>query len=256
MFDNSSNQKNSHQRIAKILSRFGICSRRQAEQLIKNGRVSIKGQILRNFVIKNKDIKSIEIDGKALPKIMPTRIWRYYKPINLLTSNRSENGRLTIFDNLPKAIPRVVKIGRLDINSEGLLLLTNNGEVARNLELPSTKWKRSYRVRVYGKVEENTFKQLVNGVTVSGFRYKPIRIHMEKEGKKNSWLRIILTEGKNREIRKIMSHIGLRVNRLIRTNFGPFDLGNLKPGEIKEIPKEPTNSILRKIKMKLHPDQI
>jgi 23S rRNA pseudouridine2605 synthase len=254
MIDNLSNQKKSQQRISKILSRLGICSRRQAEQLVKDGKISIRGQILRDFVIKNKDIESIKVNGKALPKIMPTRIWRYYKPINLLTSNRSENGRLTIFDNLPKEIPRVVKVGRLDINSEGLLLLTNNGEVARNLELPSTKWERNYRVRVYGRINKNIFKKLINGITIDGFHYKPIRIHIEKEGKQNSWLRIILTEGKNREIRKIMNHIGLKVNRLIRTRFGPFNLDTLKPGEIKEVPKKLTNNILKN-KSIVTPDQ-
>ena len=138
-----------------------------------------------------------------------------------------------------------MKIGRLDINSEGLILLTNNGQVARNLELPSTQWERSYRVRVYGEIEKNMFQQLTSGITIGGFRYKPIKIRLEKKGRKNSWLQITLTEGKNREIRKIMDHVGLKVNRLIRTKFGPFDLANLKPGEIKEIPPKLIKKILK-----------
>ena len=245
MLDNAPNQKNTRQRISKILSRSGVCSRKKAEQLIKNNKVSVKGKIVRSFVIEEKDIKDIRGDGKPLPKIELTRIWRYYKPINLLTSNKGEKGRLTIFDNLPKKIPRVMKIGRLDINSEGLILLTNNGQVARNLELPSTQWERSYRVRVYGEIEKNMFQQLTSGITIGGFRYKPIKIRLEKKGRKNSWLQITLTEGKNREIRKIMDHVGLKVNRLIRTKFGPFDLANLKPGEIKEIPPKLIKKILK-----------
>ena len=223
-------------RIAKLLARAGLCSRREAERWIYAGRVSIGQSILKDPALNVELSEQISVDGKPIPKLEPTRLWRYHKPPGLIASNRDPEGRPTVFDRLPKTLPRVISIGRLDFNSEGLLLLTNDGELARRLELPKTGWSRRYRVRVFGKIEESYLDSLRQGSKISGIHYGPIEAKIETKIGHNSWLMVTLREGKNREIRRIMADFGLEVNRLIRIAFGPFQLGKLRRGEVSEIP--------------------
>ncbi len=225
------------ERIAKRIARAGICSRRDAERMIEDRRVAVNGTLLDSpaCVVTARD--RITVDGVALPEKEPTRLWRYHKPAGLVTTHRDPEGRPTLFEKLPEDMPRVISVGRLDLTSEGLLLLTNDGELARRLELPSTGWVRRYRVRVNGDVDEAGLAGLANGVTVEGVRYGPIDAVLEKrQGLANAWLTVSITEGKNREIRRVMSYLGYRVNRLIRIAYGPFQLGYLPEGAVEEIP--------------------
>lgn len=222
-------------RIAKVIARAGICSRSQAETLIGQGKVKVNGRVLESPALNVGPDDEILIQDKPLPSADQTRLFSYHKKPGLVTSNKDEKGRPTIFDHLPDDLPRVMTVGRLDINTEGLLLLTNDGELARYLELPSTGWTRQYRVRVFGKVDPERLNALKKGITLEGQRYRPIQARIETEGT-NSWLHVALKEGKNREIRKVMHALGLEVNRLIRTDYGPFGLGKLPPGQVKEIP--------------------
>lgn len=226
-----SNQKG--ERIAKVIARSGYCSRREAEEIIFEGRVKVNGKAIDNPAILITD-HSIKIDNKLLAKKEPTRLWIFHKPKGFVCSNRDEKNRKTVFDILPENLPRVMSIGRLDINTEGLLLLTNDGGVSRYIELPENKWIRNYRVRVHGKVNMERLQKLAKGIRIDGVNYGSIKIEMEKEGV-NSWLKVSLNEGKNREIKKVLSYFGLEVNRLIRISFGPFILGNLSTGKIKEV---------------------
>jgi len=221
------------ERIAKVIAGSGFCSRRDAEKLIAQGRVKINGKMLVTPALTVTDEK-ITIDDKPLKASVAPRLFLYYKPIGLVTSHRDEKGRDTVFEKLPKDMPRVISVGRLDLNSEGLLLLTTDGETARRFELPSSGYNRVYRVRVFGKVQINELKKLRQGITIDKIRYAPLEVEIEKLAT-NSWLRIVLHEGKNREIRKILKHFGLEVNRLIRVEYGEYKLGDLKPGEVKEI---------------------
>lgn len=228
---------NGGERIAKRIARAGICSRRDAEKLIEEGRVSINGKVLTTpaHVVVPGD--KITVNGALLPEKEPTRLWRYHKPAGLVTTHRDPQGRPTLFEKLPEDMPRVISVGRLDLTSEGLLLLTNDGELARRLELPATGWIRRYRVRVHGEVDEAALAALAQGVTVEGVRYGPIDAVLEKrQGAANAWLLVGLTEGKNREIRRVMAHLGYRVTRLIRTSYGPFQLGYLAEGAVEEVP--------------------
>ncbi len=224
------------ERIAKRIARAGLCSRRDAEKLIEQGRVSVDGQTLTTpaFVVNAQS--QIIVDGKPLPEKEKTRLWLYHKPRGLMTSHHDPEGRPTVFAALAKSLPRVVSVGRLDFNSEGLLLLTNDGGLARQIELPSTGWRRRYRVRVYGRPSEDDLKSLAKGITVEGINYGPIEAHIERAQGSNPWLSLTLTEGKNREIRRVLAHLGLQVNRLIRVSFGPFQLSSLQAGEFKEVP--------------------
>jgi 23S rRNA pseudouridine2605 synthase len=222
-------------RIAKVIARAGICSRRDAEKLIAAGRVSLDGETVTTPAIRVGEHQVVAIDGKPLDEPETTRLWRYHKPQGLVTSHRDPQGRPTVFANLPKHLPRVVSIGRLDINSEGLLLLTNDGALARRLELPATGWVRRYRVRVNGEVEVEHLNQLRKGLTVDGVRYGPVQATLDRQQGDNAWLTMALTEGKNREIRKLCAHFGWAVNRLIRLSYGPFQLGNLEKGEVEEV---------------------
>ncbi len=222
------------ERIARRLARAGLCSRRDAEKWIAEGRVSVNGKPLESPAFNVGESDEITVDGKPVPKAEKTRLFLYHKPAGLVTSARDEKGRPTVFDRLPPELPRLVSVGRLDLSSEGLLLLTNDGRLSRHLELPSNGWKRRYRARVHGKLDKNALLALSGGTTIDGVRYGPIEVAIEKEGV-NSWLSVSLKEGKNREIRKVMEHLGLKVNRLIRISYGPFQLGNLPEGAAREV---------------------
>lgn len=223
-------------RIAKVLARAGLCSRREAERWIADGRVAVNGEVLTTPAVVVKPGDTVAVDGKALSAPEKARLWRYHKMPGLVTSHKDPQGRPTVFDSLPKTLPRVVSVGRLDLNSEGLLLLTNDGELARQLELPSTGWTRRYRVRVHGAVDDKALAALSKGISVSGVDYGPIKAALDRRQGSNAWLTVALTEGKNREIRKVMEHLGLRVTRLIRVAYGPFQLGNLARGNVAEVP--------------------
>lgn len=224
------------ERIAKVLARAGVCSRREAERLIAEARVTVNGTVLDTPAVKVTDTDLITVDGQPLPERQSSRLWRYHKPVGLVTTHKDPEGRPTVFDALPTALPRVISVGRLDITSEGLLLLTNDGALARRLELPSTGWLRRYRVRVHGRVKETDLAPLTKGVTIDGVRYQAAAASLDRTQGANAWLTISLREGKNREIRKLMEYLGLTVNRLIRLSYGPFQLGDLKPGAVAEVP--------------------
>lgn len=226
------------ERLAKFMARCGVCSRRAAEDLIKQKRVSVNGQIIETPAFNVEGTENILLDGEKLPAIENTRLWLYHKPVGLLTTHRDTADRPTVFDNLPQDLPRVISVGRLDLNSEGLLLLTNSGELARQLELPQNAWSRRYKVRVHGFVDRKKLASLAKGAVIDGVSYGPVQAELESQNGTNSWLLITLNEGKNREIRKLMKYIGLEVARLIRLSYGPFQLGNLKKGEVREIPQK------------------
>lgn len=220
------------ERIAKVIAATGACSRRDAEKIIAEGRVKVNGETITSPALNITDEK-ISIDGILLKRPETSRLYKYYKPVGLVTTHKDELGRQTVFDSLPSNMPRVISVGRLDLNSEGLLLLTTSGEVARNFELPSSNYERVYRVRVYGDVDLQQMENLKNGIEIDGVRYGPVIIEPERIDV-NSWLRITLHEGKNREIRKVLGHFGLEVSRLIRVKYGKYELGTMKPGEVIE----------------------
>ena len=219
-------------RIAKAVARAGLCSRRDAERWIEAGRVSVNGEMLKSPARDVSPADRILVDGKPLPVAEPVRLWRYHKPRGLVTTHRDPQGRPTVFEKLPPEMPRVVSVGRLDFNTEGLLLLTNDGALARHLELPATGWLRRYRVRAHGRVAQASLDKLKDGIEVEGVRYGPIEAILDKDQGANVWLSIGLREGKNREVRKILNTLGLDVNRLIRISFGPFQLLDLEPGAV------------------------
>ncbi|SFR13044.1 pseudouridine synthase [Poseidonocella sedimentorum] len=222
-------------RIAKVLSRAGIASRRDAERMIEAGRVSVNGKTITRAALNVTDRDKITVDGKPVEPPQAARLWLYHKPTGLVTTTRDEQGRKTIFDALPEDLPRVMSVGRLDLNSEGLLLLTNDGGIKRRLELPSTGWLRKYRVRVNGRPQEGDLEPLRQGIDVEGTRFQPMAVTLDRQKGANAWITVGLREGKNREIRRAMEAIGLTVNRLIRVSYGPFQLGQLKSGEVQEI---------------------
>ncbi len=224
------------ERIAKRLARAGLCSRRDAERWIAEGRVSVDGKKLDTPATLVTEASLIMVDGKPLPTADRTRLWRYHKPAGLVTSHKDPQGRTTVFERLPDDMPRVISVGRLDLNSEGLLLLTNDGELARRLELPSTGWLRRYRVRVHGTPDPAQLAALEKGITVDGVTYGSIKAVLDRQQGANAWLTVGLKEGKNREIRKVMDHLGWSVSRLIRIAYGPFQLGLLPSAEAEEVP--------------------
>ena len=239
------------ERIAKVIARAGLCSRREAERWITEGRVRLNGALLNTAATTVIEADIILVDGQPLPSREKTRLWRYHKPAGLVTTHRDEKGRPTVFEKIPKAIPRVISVGRLDLNSEGLLLLTNDGELARTLELPTTNWTRRYRARIRGQPSLQMINDLAKGLTVNGIKYGPIKATLDnigEESKANAWLTLALTEGKNREVRKVLAHLGLTVNRLIRTTYGPFQLGKIRRGGIEEI----KNKVMREQLGKIH----
>ena len=222
-------------RIAKVLARAGVASRRAAERMIEAGRVTVNGRRIDSPALNVTDADRITVDGQPLAAPEPPRLWLYHKPAGLVTTARDEKGRETVFDALPEGMPRVMSVGRLDLNSEGLLLLTNDGEIKRRLELPATGWLRKYRVRVKGTPDDATLEPLRKGVTVEGETFQPMEVTLDRQQGANAWLTVGLREGRNREIRRAAEAVGLTVNRLIRVSYGPFRLGDLKPGAVEEI---------------------
>ena len=223
------------ERIAKVLARAGIASRREAERMIEMGHVAVNGAVITSPALNVTPADRIMVDGKPIAAAEPSRLWLYYKPLGLVTSERDEKGRPTVFENLPEDLPRVMSVGRLDLNSEGLLLLTNDGEIKRRLELPSTGWLRKYRVRVNGNPTEELIEPLRQGLTVEGEHFQGMTVNIDKIQGANAWLTVGIREGKNREIRRAINYIGLIVNRLIRVSYGPFKLGVMEPGEVEEV---------------------
>ncbi len=223
------------ERIAKVIARAGLCSRREAEQWIEAGRVGVNGRVLTSPALNVEAGDVVTVDGAPLPERARLRLWRYHKPPGLMTTHSDPQGRPTVFERLPAELGRVISVGRLDMPSEGLLLLTNDGALARHLELPSTGWRRRYRVRVHGTVDAAALAALAKGITVGGVRYGPIEATLERVQGSNAWLAMALQEGKNREIRKVLQALRLDVGRLIRISYGPFQLGNLTRGGIEEV---------------------
>lgn len=234
------------ERIAKVMARAGLCSRREAERWIEQGRVTVDGKKLKTPAITVTEANVVVVDGKPLAENQETKVWRYHKPTGLIVSHGDPEGRPTVFEKMPPGMPRVISVGRLDINSEGLLLLTNNGELARHMERPDTGWIRRYRVRVNGRVDEKALEKLEKGITISGIRYGSIKAALDRQQGANAWLTMALTEGKNREIRKVMEHLGYRVTRLIRTTYGPFQLGNMERGAVAEVSRKMLRETLPK----------
>lgn len=263
--------KKTGDRIAKVIARAGLASRRGAEKMILDGRVTVNGMVISTPALNIISSDKIVVDKIPLPSAETTRLWKYNKPIGLVTSEKDEKGRKVVFDNLPSNLPRVMSVGRLDLNSEGLLLLTNDGELKRKLELPSTGWTRKYRVRINGLPTPEILDKLKNGITVDGEKFRPMAITIDRQQGSNAWLTISIKEGKNREIRRAMNELGFKVSRLIRISYGPFRLEELKANEVEEIKlsvlksqlgslfnlqtdqKEPSTQIKRTIRRKKKP---
>jgi 23S rRNA pseudouridine2605 synthase len=225
------------ERIAKLLARAGIASRREIERMIAEGRIALEGQVLDTPATILKSLRGVTVDGVAVKAPAPTKLFLYHKPAGLLTTERDPKGRPTIYDRLPKGLPRVMPIGRLDLNTEGLLLLTTDGEFKRQMELPATGVERSYRARSFGKVSQGQLEELMMGVEIEGIRYGSINANMERRTGANQWIEMRLKEGKNREVRRVLEHLGLQVSRLIRTSYGPFILGDMASGAVIEVPQ-------------------
>src|SRR5450432_1844560 len=225
----------SGERIAKVMARAGLCSRREAEAWIAAGRVAVEGKAIASPALDVSPDDRITVDGQPLRQRERTRLFLYHKPHGLLTSHADLRGRPTIFAALPKGLPRLISVGRLDLNTEGLLLLTNDGGLARTLELPATGWLRRYRVRAHGRVRQEELDRLYKGITIDAIRYGSIEAKLEREQGANSWLTFAMREVKNREVKNVLGHLGLAVNRLIRVSFGPFQLGDLPEGAVEEV---------------------
>jgi 23S rRNA pseudouridine2605 synthase len=231
-----SEDKPEGERIAKAIARSGLCSRRDAERMIAEGRVKLDGVVVASPALNVTQDNVIQVDDKPLQERQPARLWRYHKPSGLVTTHKDEKSRPTVFANLPSSLGRVVSVGRLDFNSEGLLLLTNDGEIARRLEMPASGWVRKYRVRLFGKVTQADLDKLATGTTIAGVVYGPIVADIERSKGVYSWATVSLKEGKNREVKRVMESLGLKVARLIRVTYGPFQLGQLGEGQVEEIP--------------------
>jgi 23S rRNA pseudouridine2605 synthase len=223
------------ERIAKLLARAGVASRREVERMIADGRVTLNGEKIETPATLLKTLHGIAVDGMAVGQPAPTMLYLFHKPEGCLTAERDFSGRKTIYDILPPELPRVMPIGRLDLNTEGLLLMTNDGEFKRQMELPSTGIERTYRARCFGEVSQAQLEELIHGIEIEGVRYGKIDANLERRTGRNGWVEMTLTEGKNREVRRVLEHLGLEVSRLIRTRYGPFVLGNMAAGEVGEV---------------------
>jgi 23S rRNA pseudouridine2605 synthase len=252
------NQESSRsgERIAKLLSRAGVASRREAERMIAEGRVKIGEDIVTTPATLLHDLKGVTVDGKPVKGPEPTRLFAFHKPAGLLTAERDPAGRPTIYaalrNALPKDTPRLMPVGRLDLNTEGLLLLTNDGELKRMLELPSSKVPRTYRARTFGEISQARLEELIEGITIDGMRYGRIDANLERRTGRNQWIELTLTEGKNREVRRVLEHLGLKVSRLIRTGYGPFALGSLARGAAVEIGKRDLERFVKGMRRSHH----
>lgn len=233
------------ERLAKRIARAGLCSRREAEVWIANGRVTVNGKKITVPALNVSEKDAVVVDGKLLQAKEETRLWLYHKPAGLMTTHKDPQGRRTVFDELPKQLGRVISVGRLDLNSEGLLLLSNDGSLARKLELPSTGWIRRYKVRVYGAIAPSMIEGMKKGVVVEGVQYGSVEAKLDSQKGNNSWMTVSLSEGKNREIRKIFEHYGCKVSRLIRLSYGPFQLGSLPKGQVKEVTGKVLKSFIK-----------
>jgi 23S rRNA pseudouridine2605 synthase len=246
--DSSAPDENTGERIAKFLARAGVASRREAEKLIEQGVVTVDGVTLTTPAFKVTPEMDIRVDGTRVGKPDAPRLWRFHKPDGLVTTHKDPQGRRTVFEMLQGQLPRVISVGRLDLTTEGLLLLTNSGDLSRRLELPSTGWTRRYRVRAYGRVDQKALDNLADGIEIDGVQYGPIRARLDQTQGGNQWITVSINEGKNREIRNVCRHLGLQVNRLIRTAYGPFQLGKLAKGAFEEVPgKQLKEQLGRKI---------
>ncbi|WP_017672254.1 pseudouridine synthase [Blastomonas sp. AAP53] len=226
------------QRIAKLLARAGIASRREIERMIEGGRVARDGVVITTPATVLTSLHGITVDGKPVSEPAPAKLWRFHKPAGLLTAARDFTGRSTIYDHLARVAPdapRMMPVGRLDLNTEGLLLMTNDGELKRQMELPATGVERTYRARAFGEVSQTQLEDLIHGITIEGIRYGKIDANLERRTGRNGWIEMTLTEGKNREVRRVLEHLGLKVSRLIRTRYGPFLLDGIEPGAIEEV---------------------
>ena len=223
------------QRIAKLLARAGIASRREIERMIAEGRVAIDGRPVEKPATLLTSLKGVTVDGNPVKAPAPARLFRFHKPVGVLTAASDPKGRATIYDRLPKGLPRLMPVGRLDLNTEGLLLLTTDGGLKRQLELPATGIERTYRARAFGPISQDQLESLIHGIQIDGIRYGPIDANLERRTGRNTWIELRLAEGKNREVRRVLEHFGLKVSRLIRTAFGPFVLGDLPAGAVDEV---------------------
>ena len=226
------------QRIAKLLARAGVASRREIERMIDDGRIALNGEVLKTPATLLSSLDGVTVDGKAVKPPAAARLYCFYKPTGCLTAEHDPKGRPTIYDKMPPGLPRLIPVGRLDYMTEGLLLLTNDGELKRQLELPSTGVVRTYRARAFGTVSQEQLEELAEGVTIEGIRYAPINANLERRTGRNGWIEMSLTEGKNREVRNVLEYLGLQVSRLIRTAYGPFNAEGLEPGDVGEVQRE------------------
>ena len=233
------------QRVAKLLARAGIASRREVERMIEDGRVTLNGEVVTTPATLLSSLRGVAVDGNPVAQPAPTRLFLFHKPSGCLTTERDPRGRATIYDRLPTDLPRVMPIGRLDMTTEGLLLLTTDGEFKRQMELPATGVPRTYRARAFGDISQAQLEDLIHGVEIEGMRYGAINANLERRTGRNQWIEMTLTEGKNREVRRVLEHLGLEVSRLIRTSYGPFHLGELAPGAVEEV-KEHDLNVFRK----------
>ncbi|MEP9400790.1 pseudouridine synthase [Sphingomonas sp. VNH70] len=233
--DSPAEPKREGQRIAKLLARAGVASRRDIERMIAAGRVAIDGAVVETPATILPNLKGVTVDGAPVAAPEPTRLFRFHKPAGTLTAERDHSGRATIYDRLPAGLPRLIPVGRLDLNTEGLLLMTTDGEFKRRLELPATGVERTYRARAYGEISQQQLEELMLGIEIDGVRYGPINANLERRTGTNTWIEMTLTEGKNREVRRVLEHLGLKVSRLIRTRYGPFFLEDLPEGAVDEI---------------------
>ena len=241
-------RENGPQRIAKLLARAGIASRREIERMIAEGRIALKGEKLTTPATLLESLEGVTVDGKPVRPAAETRLFRFYKPQGTITAARDPNGRPTIYDRLPPGLPRLMPVGRLDFMTEGLLLLTNDGELKRQLELPRTGVVRTYRARAFGHVTQAQLEKLAEGIPIDGIHYGSINANLERRTARNCWIELSLTEGKNREVRKVLAHLGLQVSRLIRTAYGPLTLAGLEPGDADEVPEGQLEAFRRGLK--------